>query len=96
MEAWEAAQGLRSEGADIRAVTAWALFGLVDWDSMLRERRGHYEPGAFNAGQTPPHPTLLADAIANLARHGRFSHPALQEPGWWRRDERIHPTLRRA
>ena len=96
MEVWDAAQALRSEGADIRAVTAWALFGLTDWNSMLCERRGDYEPGAFDAAYTPPRPTLLAEAIAGLARHGAFDHPALYRPGWWRRNDRVHATLRRA
>jgi len=96
MEAWDAAQALRAEGADVRAVTAWALFGLVDWSTMLRERRGHYEPGAFDARSAPPRPTLLAEAVAGLAKDGNFAHPALLQPGWWRREERIHATLRRA
>jgi dTDP-4-dehydrorhamnose reductase len=33
MEAWRAAQSLRAKGADVRAVTAWALFGLVELDA---------------------------------------------------------------
>lgn len=96
VEAWEAAQALRAEGADVRAVTAWALFGLVDWNTMLRERRGHYEPGAFDVRHDPPRPTLLAEAVAALARDGRFAHPALEGPGWWRREDRVHAALRRA
>ncbi len=93
MQAWDAAHQLRSEGADIRAVTAWALFGLMDWDSMLRERRGHYEPGALDARHTPPRPTLLAEAIGDLARTNRFDHPALLQPGWWQRDDRVAAVL---
>lgn len=100
MEAWRAAQALRAEGADIRAVTAWALFGLMDWNTMLRERRGHYEPGAFDARVQAltgsPQPTLLAEAVAGLATRGEFTHAALHECGWWRREERIHAALRRA
>lgn len=100
MEAWRAAQALRAEGADVRAVTAWALFGLMDWNTMLRERRGHYEPGAFDARARaltgPPQPTLLAQAVTALASGGEFTHAALREAGWWRREERIHATLRRA
>ncbi len=96
MEAWEAARSLRSEGADIRAVTAWALLGLVDWDSMLRVQSGRYEPGAFDARTDPPRPTPLAGAIASIATTGTLVHAALQSPGWWRRDERVHAALRRA
>ena len=96
MECWAAALSLREEGADVRAVTAWALFGLVDWDSMLRERRGRIEPGVFDVAAGLPRPTLLAQAVAGLARDGRFDHAALDMPGWWRRAERVHATLRRA
>ena len=90
LEAWDAAQALRTEGADLRAVTVWALFGAVDWDSLLRCRNGRYEAGAFDARHDPPRPTLLAKAVAALAATGRFDHPALDTPGWWRRDDRLH------
>ncbi len=94
MEAWQAARTLRADGADIRAVTAWALFGLMDWNSMLREHQGHFEPGALDARAAPPRLTPLAAAISGLARHGSHWHPSLDEPGWWRRDERVHASLR--
>jgi beta-glucosidase/6-phospho-beta-glucosidase/beta-galactosidase len=96
MEAWEAAVALRRAGADLRAVTAWALFGLVDWDCLLCRSRGRHEPGAWDArggadGGPPPHPTPLAEAVAALAQGRAFAHPCLDTPGWWRRDERLHP-----
>lgn len=94
METWQAAQSLRQEGADIRAVTAWALFGLMDWDSMLREWRRHYEPGVFDASAVPPRPTLLAAAVSGLAEDGGYGHPMLDTAGWWRRADRIHASLR--
>ncbi len=94
MEAWRAARTLRSEHIPVQAVTAWALFGLVDWDTMLRERRGRFEAGALDARDGPPRPTLLAAAIASLARHGEFADPCLSEPGWWRRSDRIQEGLR--
>ncbi len=95
MEAWHAADRLRGQGADVRAVTAWALMGLVDWSTMLRERRNHYEASTFDARRNPPQKTLLADAVTALARSGHYTHPALRTPGWWRREDRIHATLRR-
>jgi len=94
LEAWEAAQSLRSEGVDIRAVTAWALFGLMDWDSMLCRQSYHYEPGVFDARSVPPRPTELAIAVAALAKQGYYSDPTLEELGWWRREDRIFSQLR--
>ncbi len=91
MQAWEAAAEVRAEGVDMRAVTPWALFGGVDWDSLLRRRQGHYEAGAWDVRGDPPRPTLLARAVAGLAREGGFAHPGLEAPGWWQRLDRLHP-----
>ena len=96
MEAWQAAAALRTEGADIRAVTAWSLFGAVDWDSMLRDGHGRYEAGVWDASADPPRPTQLAAAVASLARTGGFEDPALAKAGWWRRDDRLRQAARGA
>ncbi len=90
LDVWDAALAARAAGADLRAVTAWSLFGAVDWDSLLRRRGGSYEAGAFDAARDPPAPTLVAEAVAGLAREGRFDHPALRgRSGWWRRADRF-------
>ncbi len=94
MEAWTAARRIRADGIPVEAVTAWALFGLIDWDCMLRERRGRFEAGALDDRQGSPNATLLATAIASLASNGDFSDPCLGEPGWWRRSDRVHARLR--
>ncbi len=96
MQAWDAARALRAEGARIEAVTVWAMFGLMDWDSMLCNRRGRYESGVFDAEAGPPRLTLLADAVRALAHHGHFEDPLLQQPGWWQREDRVHAGLRGA
>jgi len=90
VDAWRAAQALRVEGADIQAVTAWALLGLVDWDTMLVERNGRFEPGALAARKGVPQSALLAEAIASLVSENHFTHPALLSLGWWQRDDRAH------
>jgi dTDP-4-dehydrorhamnose reductase len=38
---WTAAERNAARGCDIRAVTIWALFGMVDWRSLLTAREGH-------------------------------------------------------
>lgn len=91
LEAWHAAHAVRDEGIDVRAVTVWALFGAMDWDSLLQQRRGRYEPGAWDVRAAPPRLTLLGEAASALATHGRFAHPCLGEPGWWHRPDRLHP-----
>jgi dTDP-4-dehydrorhamnose reductase len=94
-EIWSAAQELRGEQIDVRAITAWALLGAYDWDSLLLEARGHYESGAFDCRSTPPRPTAVARALRDLATKGDFNHPALPGPGWWRRPFRFEfPAVR--
>jgi dTDP-4-dehydrorhamnose reductase len=76
----------------MRAVTVWSLLGAYDWDSLLTQRAGHYEPGVFAITNDRPQPTPLAGFVRHLARSGEARHPALSTPGWWRRPERLlHP-----
>jgi dTDP-4-dehydrorhamnose reductase len=97
MEVWNAAQRLRLNGADIRAVTVWSLLGAVDWNSLLQHENGFYEPGVFDVRFNPPRPTVLAAATASLAATGEFDHPVLDRVGWWKRGERFYrPPSRNA
>ena len=92
-EAWETALGLRARGVEVEAVTAWALLGTFDWNSLLTRQLGHYETGAFDVRSRPPRPTALAAELARLgSTPGTGSvapHPGTQGPGWWRRDIRL-------
>ena len=87
-EMWGAVEAERSQGADIRAVTLWALFGVVDWRSLLTRREGAYDVGAFDTRAPSPRPTLVAKAAAKLGRGETFDHPLLDLPGWWKRPGR--------
>ena len=88
-EMWQAATKLRHEGADVRAVTAWSVFGAYDWDSLVTRAEGHYEPGAFDVATDPPRPTAVAELIRELAAGRTPSNTAINTPGWWRRPERF-------
>jgi dTDP-4-dehydrorhamnose reductase len=90
VEVWQAARTVRSEGADIRAVTIWSLFGAVDWNSLLTREAGFYEPGPFDVRGPCPRATALAAAASSLASHGEYDHPVLDSPGWWRRETRFY------
>ncbi|WP_438015297.1 family 1 glycosylhydrolase [Sorangium sp. So ce315] len=94
-EAHSAAVAARAAGADVRAVTAWALLGSFDWDSLVVRDRGRYEPGVFDVRGRAPRPTALAGLVRALARGEPFDHPVLATPGWWRRPERLlYPPVR--
>jgi dTDP-4-dehydrorhamnose reductase len=89
-DVWAAAVRLKAEGKDLQAVTVWALFGGMDWNSLLTRRNGDYEPGAYDASGDVPHLTAVGRATRQLASHGTFDHPALDAPGWWRRGDRFY------
>lgn len=91
-EIWEAAQDARAQGADVRAVTAWALLGSFDWDSLVTRQAGHYESGAFDIRGGAPRATAVAGLLQQFAAGQAPSHPAAQGHGWWRRDTRYHVT----
>jgi dTDP-4-dehydrorhamnose reductase len=53
-DAYQGAIRLQQEGAEMRAVTVWALLGAVDWNSLLTRQRGYYESGAFHVRRDTP------------------------------------------
>jgi dTDP-4-dehydrorhamnose reductase len=96
VEVWDAAKTVKAEGADIRAVTVWSLFGTVDWNSLLTQRNGIYEPGPFDVRGQQPRRTALAHAAEALATTGTHDHPVLDQPGWWKRDARFYRPVKGA
>ncbi len=86
-EAWNGALAAREKGADVRAVTAWSLFGAVDWDKLVVRTTGAYEPGAFDVRGPAPRPTAVARALQGLTTRGET--PGDGAPGWWRRRVRL-------
>ncbi|MFN2521093.1 MAG: family 1 glycosylhydrolase [Candidatus Limnocylindria bacterium] len=88
-EAWTGAAAARRAGADVRAVTAWALFGAYDWDRLATGEGDHYEPGAFDVTSGEPRLTALGALLRDIGHGRRIAHPALRATPWWRRPERI-------
>ena len=88
-EVWCAALDLRADGADIRAVTAWAVLGTQDWSSLVTRLDGHYESGLFDVRSPVPRTTALATMTRAFADGRTVAHPALESPGWWRCPERV-------
>ena len=98
VESWCGAHRALARGADVKAVTAWALLGSFDWDSLVTRDAGHYEPGIFDLRSPTPRPTALATAVRALASGREPQHPVLQGPGWWDRPDRLmggRPSLPR-
>ena len=90
LEAWTTCQELREqEHIDIRAVTAWSLFGAYDWNHLVTCADGFYESGVFDVRAPAPRPTALAQMMQHLAAGRRPCHPVLDTPGWWHRSDRF-------
>jgi dTDP-4-dehydrorhamnose reductase len=89
VEMWNAARKVQEGGADIRAVTVWALLGSYDWNCLVTECRGYYESGPFDVRGPQPRPTAVATLMRELASGRPLSHPVLQGQGWWRRPGRF-------
>lgn len=91
---WKACNELRESGVDVRAMTAWSIFGAYDWDSLITEPRGHYESGVFDLRSPEPRPTALASMLKALAKEKRYDHPVLDGAGWWHRPDRLlYPSV---
>jgi dTDP-4-dehydrorhamnose reductase len=88
VEAWRGAQGARSRGADVRGVTAWALLGSYNWNSLVTADNGHYEPGVYDLRAPVPRPTALAKVVRALTADAK-EHPVIRGAGWWRGDDRM-------
>jgi len=82
---WRAAGEARALGADVRAVTAWALFGAFGWDRLVTEGAGSYESGAFSLASGAPEPTPLVPFIRELGR-GLLGDA---DRGWWTQNDRL-------
>jgi dTDP-4-dehydrorhamnose reductase len=93
MEAWHAATDARAAGTPVVAICPWALFGSVDWDSLVTRSAGYHELGAFDTRGGIVRPRALATVIRDLATTGETEHAAAAGAGWWRRDApAIHTT----
>ena len=79
-EIWRGAHAARDAGADVRAVTAWSLLGSFDWNCLLGECRGYYEPGPFDVRAA----AAAADGARGDDRRAR-RRPRREPPGAARR-----------
>lgn len=82
---WHAAESARAAGAEVAAVTAWALCGSYGWDRLVTRGASSYEAGAFGVvdGQ------LVETPYAGFLRAVAQGAPRVVDGGWWQRPERL-------
>ena len=85
-EAWDAATAARATGIDVRAVTAWSVFGCQDWDTLIT-RPGKYESGLFDVAGESVRPTALARQWRSFSNDP--AHAVVGQAGWWQRRGRF-------
>lgn len=78
-----------SSGADIKAVTAWALLGSYGWNKLITSPNGDYESGVFDVSTGDPIATPMADYLKEISKNPDYIHPSEKQKGWWRRDDRF-------
>ncbi len=89
VHAWREARFARGRGADVRAVTAWALLGAYAPDARPDAEGARYEPGAFAVVDDEPRPGIVTEAVRALAAGREPEHRVLGRPGWWQRPDRL-------
>ncbi|HEX8465815.1 MAG TPA: family 1 glycosylhydrolase [Abditibacterium sp.] len=88
-EVWDDCVKLREDHVDVRAVTAWSLLGAFDWNSLVTQAANFYEPGVFDVRNDQPRQTAIARMMRVLGAGKPYDHPVLDQPGWWRRPDRL-------
>ncbi|AFZ66466.1 family 1 glycosylhydrolase [Deinococcus peraridilitoris] len=89
-EAWNTTQAARDNGVDVRALTVWAAFGSFDWNTLVTQSTGFYEPSLWDIRSPTPRPTGIAKLARQLALGEGPHHPVVETPGWWRREDRFN------
>lgn len=80
---WKTISKLQQQGVSIKGITAWALLGSMDWDTLLCSFNGNRETGAFITNDNRIEKNALGRLIASLASTGECSEPIAFGKGWW-------------
>ena len=83
----KACLNLIDKGVDIRAITAWALFGSYGWSKLLTEHKGEYERGVFDVCSGELTSTAYTDYLKGIIRN--CAPHSVQVTGWWEKDWRF-------
>lgn len=86
---WNAAHQLKAEGAEIKAITPWAMLGSYGWNRLLTKPDGDYEAGIFDLSNGVPRPTALAKMMEAYGKGETYQHPVMNNNGWWQRNSRV-------
>ncbi|MEO6722575.1 MAG: family 1 glycosylhydrolase [Ferruginibacter sp.] len=95
-EVWESCCEMRSQGVDVKAITAWSIIGAYDWCNLLTRQEDKYESGLYDVSNNMLRKTATAKLVMALATDGKYHHPVLKNKGWWQRDIRFFKPIDRS
>lgn len=88
--AWNGALAARARGIPVLAVTAWGLFGHVDWHNLVTREENIYAAGVFDTAARPLQASPLFLVLQALAAADTAApQPSPDVPGWWKQDHRF-------
>ncbi len=93
-DSWDICCELLKENINVKAITAWSIFGAYDWNSLLTKEDKNYETGVFEINEGSLRATAMAKLIRSLATTGSYEHPILFRKGWWRKDQKERGNCR--
>ena len=91
---WRECLQLTREGVDIRAVTAWAMFGTYGWSKLLTESPGEYERGVYEVRDGNLVATPYMEFLKELTRNPEASAQH-DTDGWWNSPTRFFKSKTR-
>ena len=86
---WQGAMAAQRAGAEVQAVTVWALLGLWNWCNLCTQDVNSYEPGVFDSPQGELRPTPLVRLVEQIGRGERLHQPSMSAKGWWQLQDRF-------
>ncbi len=89
-QVYSAAVKLNKEGIDIRAVTAWALFGSFGWNKLLTSQPFDYETGVFDISAGYARATALAAYIKDINGQQKSNTHLINQAAWWQLNSRYY------
>ena len=92
VEQYNSATALAIQGIDLRAVTAWALLGSFNWNTLVTQE-GTYESGVYDIRAPQPRPTMMVSLLRDIACGKKPNHPVLNSLGWWHKPSRHIPGV---
>ena len=83
-----AAEKVSKEEIPVIAITAWSLYGAMDWNTLCTQDNYFYESGVFDLRSQFPRRTALANMLKDWHAVTKEKFPVLEQAGWWKKEKK--------